>query len=74
METTVTGCKDCPMFSSYHSDRYGWETTCGHPLFESNGTIEEIEINENAEPTTPEKCPLNENAITISKTKDNESV
>lgn len=69
MSIEITGCINCPMFSSYLDDRNGWESNCGHPSFESIGVLEEIDIDNNANPITPEKCPLNTEPITISKTK-----
>jgi len=58
-EHIVTGCSDCPMFSSFHGDRYGWETSCLHPSFESKELVAEIDMEDNGTPITPHSCPLN---------------
>lgn len=68
MEYFVTGCINCPMFKSENDERYGWLTDCGHPSFEGKGVVEEIYIDGAGNPITPEKCPLNKEPITITKT------
>lgn len=60
MEVKVTGCSDCPMFKCFYDERYGgWESNCGHPNFEKKGVVEEIDMDKDDNPITPQnRCPL----------------
>lgn len=68
METTVTGCKDCPLVAEIGSGHY-----CQHPIHkDTNGLYSFIHQDYESEDNvlvTPEWCPLNSEPITISKTK-----
>jgi hypothetical protein len=57
MNTTVTGCKDCPMYAT-HLDGWGG-CHCNHPETEGN----DLENHDNE--TVPDWCPLKREEITI---------
>ena len=80
METTVTGCKDCLLF--YDGHRYEYSHICVHPnapkdqtQFRSESEIklkgeekgEGIRKYTEITPITPSWCPIEKEAITISK-------
>jgi hypothetical protein len=69
-EHIVTGCSDCPMFWSNMDDRYGWETNCLHPNFNLKEIVQEIDVQDDGTPITPQNCPLNKSSITIIKKND----
>lgn len=67
MEHIVTGCKDCPMFFYNVDDRYGDETDCLHPNAIQQILVQNIDLDKQNNPITPDWCPLNKEPITIIK-------
>jgi hypothetical protein len=72
MELTVEGCSNCPMYQ-YKIDS-NWKTIskCNHPLLITNIDLNikrSYEKEKGIIPLTPENCPLNEENITLIKSK-----
>jgi len=59
MELMVFGCKDCPLCNI----DFGISYFCNYPNYEEEALM--IDIDENEDPITPEKCPLNTYPIII---------
>jgi len=59
METTVTGCTNCPMF--YQDE---WGNFCNHPRTSKRGD-NEVRYNEYGINKSPDWCPLKKESITI---------
>ncbi len=67
MEHIVSGCKDCCFyFLEDSNDSLVVYNYCLHPNHKTI-TVQDIDLDENNEPITPDFCPLNSEPITIIK-------
>jgi hypothetical protein len=65
MEQVVTGCKDCPMYSVDDSNDSLIVYNYCHHRSHATVTVQDIDLDKESNPITPDWCPLKREPITI---------